>query len=528
MKVSDPSSVSGVGIGFFPFLTTNDLERVEVLKGATSVLYGSEGESGAINMLLKEPEEGTHFNLSFSGGSYETFEENIGGSYATDKAGVAISGTRIDSAGIGSDSYYGNTSFSVIGTAKPTDNLKITPIARVIHTYLDLDTNPTLGANGELIPNQRTPEDHAESTSRFFALSTELKPTEQYSTLLNVYFNDVDRNYYYDFSGFKSKYLYGGRSFNTDWQNVLAVDELFSTFVGGLEYEHVSIDNNSDGLIDDAGQDRYAMYLKDRLAFLSDTLFIDFGGRLTYVSSIESWMPTYEASALYNLKYTGTALHSSVSRGFRAPTLYETHGKSVDFAMGGIVDVGNKDLNEEKTLSFDAGITQELFSKDYSIDVTFFNIASDDTIVFDYLNNTHVNAQGGEYQGFETSLTAKPIQNLLLRGAYTYQSKADGLDHNRTQLHPYNIFSLSAMYAVGDLELSLIGRYRGSQDVAFYGASEMYREDSVFLTNAAIGYNVTKELQAFVRVDNLFDEDYTEAGYRMPGVTAFGGFRFTM
>lgn len=523
LRLNDPSSVSGVGESFFSYLTSYDLSAIEVVKGSTGTLYGSDGQAGAVNLITQTPEQGAWVSASFRGGSFRTYEENAQFNVGNDQAALYTSTSRIDSEGLRDDGNYENTTTLVSGVVHATSEIDVAPIFRMLSAQNDLDTGPALGSNGELIPNQATESNRTTNQQYLYGVVGNYHPTKDFSSKLSVYANDSDREYFFVFDGFASISQFQGNTFNVDWQNELDVPELASTFLAGVETEHQHYSTTGGGSDDAASQDRYAAFLKDRLAFFDKILQIDGGARITHVSSIDRTLPSFEVSSVVKIPQIETRLHSSLAQGFRAPSLFETNGKLVDFSTGALVTVGNKHLREESTLSFDVGVTQPIAGV-ADIDVTFFNLSSDDPVTFDFANNTHFNGEGGENQGIETSLQAQLSDRILWRGAYTYLSKAD-VAGERLQRRPYNVFATSLLGKYAGLTAFTELRYRSSADIAFFATSERFRESDYTVVDAALTYDIDETWQLFARGNNLFDERYTESGYQMPKISFLGGIR---
>lgn len=528
LRLNDPSSISGIADSLFAYLTTNDLRSFEVLKGANGTLYGSDGQAGSINMLSEMPTEGFSSDLTFRGGSFTTFEEIAKLNAGTERAKLLSTVTRLDSEGLNEDGNYENTTVSAVGEVNINEEIKVTPVFRMISAMNDLDSSPMLDTNGNLVPNQPTQSNNTHSQAYFYGLTTDYTPCEGFDSRLSLYVNDTKRSYFFDFGGgFESTADYKGGSYNVDWQNSLQIPDFNSVLISGFEYEHQTFDSNSDGTKVDGEQDRYAVFLKDRTAFFDKMLQLDGGVRVTHVSAIDRTFPTFELSGVFKVPTIDTRLHSSFSEGFRAPSLFELNGKLIDDITGELVTVGNKDLKAEETLSFDAGFTQPIFTDKVEFDATFFNLASDETIVFDYPNRTHFNGGGGENQGMEYSLTVSPFAWWKLRGAYTYLAKAD-VSGLRTQRRPYNVYAVSSSAKIYGATWYTELRYRGSEDIQFFGFEGSYKEGDYTVLDTALTVPVTKNWEVFVRGNNLFDTDYTDSGYRMPGISFFGGIRLKL
>jgi vitamin B12 transporter len=524
LRLNDPSSIAGTGEAFFSYLTTNEIAGVELLRGATGVNFGSDGQAGAVNLITHRPEAGQKLEASIRGGSFGTLIEDTRFNYGTDKAAVAGAVTRIDSKGLDTHGNYENLSTLLQGKVQITENFNVQPILRLVNARNDLDTSPTV-TEGEFVPNQDTDRNNVRARSLFYGVTGEYEDGDDFTSRVSLYTNDNDRHYFYDFGGFEFRNQLAGDSVNADWQNVFNIDSISSQIVAGAEFEHQRIDSESPGLEDSSQQDRFAVFARERLSLLEKALIIDTGIRVTHISSVDRTVPTLEAAGAYRIEATGTKLHSSIAQGFRAPTLFEARGIILDDLTGETVNVGNGDLEEERSLSFDAGITQELDGEGSVFDVTVFNIDADQTILFDFANRTHINSGSGQFQGIETGLSFKPLTNLLIRGAYTHLSKAQAGAFQRLQRRPYNVFALSAAYSTDLFTVYGETVYRDEAKLDFFGIPDRFTEGSYTVVNFAATFDISENLQAFARLDNVLDEDYTEAGYRMPGIGAQGGVR---
>ncbi len=528
LRLNDPSSISGIADTFFAFLTTNDLRGVEVLRGGNGTLYGSDGQAGSVNMLTEMPKAGVNSKLLFRGGSYSTFEESAQISAGGEDGGMITTVTRIDSEGLNHDRNYENTTVSSVGEYKLSEEIKLTPIFRMVVAKNSLDANPALSSDGKLVTNLPSENNHSTAQAFHYGLTTEYHPAEEFTSKLSIYANNTIRSYYFEFDGFGSDSDFKGNSFNIDWQNSLAIPELASTLIAGAEYEHQDYRTITGNPDDDEGtQDRYAVFVKNRVSLLDRMLELNAGARLTHISAIDRTLPIFEASGVFKCPVVGTRVHSSVSQGFRAPSLFETQGKLVNFTTGVVDTVGNRSLKPEESLSFDAGVTQPLFDKRLEADVTFFNLASDNTILFDFSKPAYLNGGGGETQGLEYSIAALPVDWLNLRAAYTYLGKAD-VGGERLQRRPHNVFAIASTVNLGFANWYTELRYRDSQRIEFFGAEDTFKEDPFTILNTAITVPVSNSVELFVRGDNLFDTQYTDAGYRMPGISFFGGIRLKL
>ena len=528
MALRDPSSVTGTYESFLPELTLDDIDHVEVLKGATGVLYGSDGQSGAVNLITRQPEEGAHASAAFEGGSYNTYKESGFLNYGADEQGAVLGVTHIGSEGLDAHGDYENTTFFGTGSVfLADDTLQIKPIVRTVNYQLDLDTSPTVDAQGELLPNQDTPKNRVEATSYLVGATADYKAREDLSSRLNAYFIDNSRAYLFDFSGFESTSNFDGSSLNFDWQLTRALDSLNSKITGGLNYEHQDYKTISD-MTNEAQRDLAGAFVFDHTTLIDERLELAAGARVTHISDIDKNVPTFEGSAVYNVPVVESRLHGSIAEGFRAPTLFESQGRMADFNTGQVVEVGNRALDVEEALTFDAGIEQPLLGEVLTLDVTYFQIEADDTILFDYAGMTHLNSAGGKSRGVESSLLYHPKDWFYLRAAYTNVGEADQGDGERRTRVPYNWFSASSAAKWRMFTFSTEFLYRDSQQLAFFGTAERLTEPGVGVVNAALICSLTDNIELYAKARNIFDQDYTEGGYTMPGASLYGGVRLKL
>jgi vitamin B12 transporter len=528
LTLSDPSSISGGFESFFSYLNVDDVQSIEVMKGGAGVLYGSDAQAGVINLIPEKPTLGQNYRLSAEGGSFDTFTEVAGVNAGNERGGIVATVSRIDSQGMDDHGNYGNTNASLIGEYELVENqLSIAPIFKVISVNNDLDSNPSLSPEGKLITNQDKPDDKLDSNAWILGSVLKNTPSERFENKFSIYTVQTDRKYDLDFDGFKSKSDFKGSSFNVEAQSTVDLPEARSKLTGGLEYENQGIDTNSDGTTDDSKRDQYAIFLYDNLDLIEDIWTMGAGARGTAISNTSKFVSTLEASSSVKIPQTDSRLHTSVAQGFRAPTLFESNGKIADFFGPGVINVGNENLEEENSTSYDVGIEQKFLDDKLVADVTFFQIDADQTIVFDFENLTHKNGGDAKTQGIETSLQYQPLEELFLRASYTHLDTAE-INGEQRQRTPSNWFAITSAYQILGVTLSSQVRYRDSQYIEFYGESDHYKEDDVTVLDLALSKNITEAVELFLRADNVFDADYTEAGYTMPGASAYAGVRVRM
>lgn len=530
MTLADPSSVSGTFDNYFGDVSTFDLSSIEVVKGGAGVLYGSDAQAGAVNLVLKRPQEGYHTNFVFETGSFDRYLEGGSVNYGAERAGLVLSASRLDSNGLDTHSQYANTNVTAVGdiVLLPEQYLTVTPIFRFINTHRDIDTNPSVDEEGNLTPNQDTPRNFSDTQAYFIGTTVKATPSDLLELKSDVYYTNTARKFYFDFDGFESQSIFDGTALNADGQVTFNLSELNSRVSLGGEYERQGTDTNSGGVTNSSSRDQLGAYLFDQTHLFEDSIQVGTGVRVSHISDIDKTLATLEGSTAIKVPWTGSRVHSSIAQGFRAPTLFESKGEDINFDTGELTRVGNPNLNEEESVSWDVGVEHPIVPEKLSADVTYFQINAHETILFDFENERHINGGPQKTAGFETSLLAQPWTWAYLRGAFTHLETAEDLDDERRQRTPRDWFAITAAARYDQLTVSSELRYRSSQDIEFFGVADRYQEDGVTVLDASATYAVCPHADIFVRADNIFDARYTEAGFSMPRASVWGGFRVKM
>ena len=532
MEVNDPSRGSEFDFGN---LLAVDIERIEILRGPQSALYGSDAIGGVINIISKKGKKGLRPTLLAQGGSFdsyriggglsggigERFDFNGGASYFSTQ-GVSSADARN-----GNGERDGNRNLTAFANAnfRPLDNLEFGLTGRLIQSDLDLDG--FIGGPGAIDANDKTRSD--QYFGRIYARYTLFQDIDwiDWEHIASAAYTENKRddftsgNLFSEFDGGKNQYYY---------QTNLSIDtpdfsDSHHTLTFKLEHEQDKVNASSaftsvDRRVSTTSEiGEYQLSLFDRLSL---------SGGIRHDDNINLYpdQTTYRTTISYLLKETGSRLHATWGTGVKNPTLFELFGFTSNFT-------GNPNLVPEKSNGWDAGITQTFFDDRVSLDVTYFHNIFRDLIVG--AGQTAINLNGKtRAEGVEVGLTAKIIEGLDFQGMYTWTSTKDA---NGVQLvrRPKNLASANLNYGFelfgknGNLNVGVI--YNGKQTDfafdAFFNRSTVTLDDYTLL-NIALSYRVFEELEVFGRVYNALDEKYQEVySFGTPGVTAYGGFRLS-
>lgn len=504
IEMNDPS-LDG---GSFDFaqLTVDDIERIEVLRGPQSTLYGSHAMGGVINIITKKGDDTFKGYLSAEGGSFATSKETAGISGSLGVARFAVSASRTDTDGISAansdngnpeeDSHWNNAVSARLGLA-PHNDVNLDLIFKYSKSKAELDGGLTV-ATDDLTSHSRSEEVYAGGQLWLNLLNSRLEQK------LGASLSDINRSY----NAYNSRF--SGQLAKFDAQSLLHLHETNDLTVG-VEYkdETVRTDSMSEKQAGTTG-----MYVQDHIK-LFDAWFSTLGVRVDDHEQFGT-KATYRFTSAYLFKETDTRLKASYGTGFKAPSLTQLYHP---------VWGGNADLKAEKSDGWDVGIEQRLSAMDMSLGATWFRIDYSDMIAWQSTGGwtgSYFNRNSARSQGLELTAAFKPIQTLNVTAAYTYTGTKDGDTGKELARRPRHKGSFDINYSFlqrANLNLGLI--YVGSR---YDDIANTQKMPSYTLVNLAGSYDVTKNLQLFGRVDNLLDREYEEVyGYGTPGIGAYAG-----
>jgi vitamin B12 transporter len=528
IKLNDPSSPGG---GFdFGGLLIGNIARIEVLRGAQSVLWGSQAIGGVVNLITRQPTEQVAVNARVEGGWHETGHgfANVsgkmgpvsaslgGGYYTTEGISAYAPGTERD----GYRNYAANGSLGI--ALAPTVSVDVRGFYSNGRTDIDGFPPPTF-AFGDTREYGTS-----EQWTGYAGLNAALFDG-RFRNRFGYAHTDTDRHNY-DPDGTPIETFAGkGRNDRIEYQGVADLGSaVFATF--GAEREVSRFTTASYGGPATRGRARifsvYGQLAVTPVAGLTAT-----GGVRHDDHNIFGGATTVSASGVYSPNDGATAFRASYSEGFKAPTLYQLQS-----------EYGNARLKPERSRGWDAGVAQKALDGAVEASATYFRRTSFDLINFvscdtsvgicaDRPFGTYDNVARARAQGVEFALTLRPVEALTVSAAYTYldaKNRSTGTADAGRDLarRPDNSVSVNADYrwpfglttgatvtAVGD---------------SFNNASNSQRLDGYVVTDLRASFPIVDHVEVYGRIENAFDQRYqTILQYGQPGRGAFGGVRLT-
>ena len=539
----DGAIVNSGTLGSFNFgpITTDNIESIEILRGAQSMMWGSDAMGGVVNIRTKRGEGPFRAGAFFEYGSFNTLREGLTVSGQKGLIDLSMALSRWDTTGFSAinyrrgaterDSFRNWQASSRLGIALPREGR-----FNVNFRWWNSDTS---------IDSSFGPSDVIDASNDSNGLVItgiwEQPITEWYSHALTLARSKEDSPFD---PGVSQRNLstgvvsvpFGGSnetkvdSNRIETQHNLQLHESVTLNLGyQFRQQHGKNDTglSKKTLKSNSGYAQFQLNLFERFFATAGVRYDDYN---TFGDST-----TYRVTGGYLLKETDTKIRSSWATGFRAPTINELF----------FPNFGNPDLDPEKSKSFDVAVDQFLFFKRLKLSVGYFWNRYKDLIetIQDVgacgigpfgTNFCPVNVSKARTQGWETSASlvlaqGLPYVKLLdIRGQYTYTSTRNLDTDRRLARVPVDQVSISVRYQpIDPLSVVLDFRWVGSQfNQPSTAQDNSQRVDSFKVVNLAVSYDVMKQVEVYARIDNLFNEKYEEIlFFGTPVRSIFGGVR---
>jgi vitamin B12 transporter len=523
VEMNDPIS-AGRSVNFAD-LTVDNIERIEILRGPQSTIYGSDAMGGVIHIITKTGKGKANGSFSLEGGSFNSLREAGSVNGGADRIQYSLGFSRQDTDGISAikgPNYekdgYGNTATSGKLSVKPFQNFTIEAIYRRTQSKADLD-------NAE----DDDPNYTNANTSNFLRTQAKLalfnaKWDQQFgfslSDIERSNRNDVDIAHP-DSSSLSS---FNGRMYKFDWQNNFDIHRTNALTLGlETEEEKGKSDNSSQsayGLNTSAFIEKSArttgFYAQDQMKFWN-AWFTTIGIRVDRHTNSET-QATYRLASAYVFESIGTKIKGSYGTGFKSPSLYQLYSS-----------YGDENLKSEKSAGWDVGLEQSLRGERIKADFTYFNNEFENMVDYNRATYRYSNIAKAKSHGVELSAFLHAAELLTIGGSYTYTKAIDKGTGLGLLRRAKNKFGIDANYQVGrngniNLNLIYVGK-RADTNYATRPASRLTMPGYAVI-NMAASFDLTKKFQIIGRIDNLFNRQYEEvAGFGTPGISAFGGIK---
>ncbi len=512
-------------------LTLDDIDRIEVLRGPQSTLYGSDALGGVINIITQKGRGTPQLHLSTYGGSYRTLSASAGMSGGSDKINYSFGLSHLQTQGFSAASKlyeneekdgYRNLSLSGRLGFQLLENLELDFILRSLKTETEIDN---FGGRSGDDPNNTQNYDALFFKGQVRGLFLKNRWEQKLSASL-VDYDRRHENLTDEAHPFESeKGFFKSRLFSVDWQNNFFLHET-NTLTFGMDYQQE--EGKSEYLFEGAWGSSPSFFPRRQARttgfFLQDQLrvagrfFATAGARLDSHSQFGSAL-TFRLGPAYFIEKTQTKLKATFGTGFKSPSLYQLYAPRTQWGWG---PIGNRALKPERSVALDFGFEQSFWQGRIFLGWTYFLNEFKDLINFDWIKG-FVNIGKAESKGWEFFIQARPYRSLFLNLNYTRTDAKNKVTGEALLRRPKEKYSAGLNYSFKerlDFNISLL--YVGQRkDFLYPGPVTL---PAYTLVNASISFQFSPNIQVFCRLDNISNETYEVVkGYGTPGFSAYAG-----
>ena len=528
ITANDPSSANGAA-DFANFLTEN-LDRIEVVRGPMSTMYGSQAIGGVVNMVTKAgkgPMNGAAFTElgtrlwsnsgAFVRGSEGRFNYNLSfaGTFSPNDTPVPA---RFTPPGgyVDIDPYRNITVASRLGF-EINDNTQFNWYTRYIDSKINYDQVGREDPNANGYSSQFYTRGELEGS--YFDGRWKPVVGVNYSTITR---HDMDYPSVQNLTPFNTDSWFNGRRLQADFKNLVTVTDWVDV-IAGVDYDRQWAYTNTVGSFTPYTQGWGAMTqtgLYGQLRFNPFEGFnLNVGGRSDFNDTFGT-VGTWRAGASYLWAPTDTKFKGSYGTAFKAPSLFELYGP-------GAFCGGNRNLQPEYSRGYEFGVEQGIYDRKVKAGITYFFNTYSNLIQCPPPFLALQNVANAQSEGFEATVQVSPLKWFDFYFDYTY-TFARNVDTNVVLVRrPQDVFNIRAEVRPWTDTLFGVGILQVSNRTDFNATTGVIMNPSPYtLVRITAQYDVIKDVQLFARAENVLNRVYEEPeGFQAPYFQAFFGIK---
>ena len=514
-------------------LSATDVERIEVMRGPQSALYGSDAVAGVVNITTAVARKPASAELYSEIGSFSTNRSGLSLGFSGSDLHARLSANHLETDGDNISRFgdekdgYRNRTFNLSAGARVNRNLSLSLSARSQDSTNQFDAD----ADFDGLVEDRDRETDSKGTN--FGLTIKYNSADdQWRHRVSLSSAEFDNSNFSDgrndgtTESSKVRYQYVGSRL---WDKL---GQQLSVMVESEEEEYrqsggYAFGSDADTIIK-RNTDSWAFeYRADPL----ESLTLGVSARYDKNDRFDD-AETYRLEALYRID-DQTKMRTTWSSSIKNPTFTELYGIYYGFS-------GNPDLKPESSAGWSLGLDRRFASYEGSLSLTFFKAKLDDEIKTTYapdFTSTATNFEGkSNRDGVELSTSIELNPKVILTAAYTYSDSTESNSSNeraRELRRPEHLGSLNvAWQPTASLMVNANFQYNGRQSDVYFppwpNPMETVSMDDYTLVNVRANYRINQKLNIFIRLDNLTDENYEDVfGYQTLGFGFGFGARYS-
>jgi vitamin B12 transporter len=504
-KVNDPS------LGMFDFgsLTVDDIERIEIIEGPQSTLYGSEAVAGVINIITKKGKGRPKIGLYLEGGSYGTY-----------KPSFELSGELKNLDFRLNTFYYYTDGFSAYRYGSEKDGFKnpfasakigLNLLPKVRFEFLGRYNYERIEYDGWNEDAENLRKDH----NYLVGAKLNLALFEQFKQIFSIYKNYSQRKSYEPI-GWSPYTRYTPSTEGFSWENFLNLGKIYS-LVFGLDFKREKVKMLSESSWGSSSYDKKREYtgifLNNKLSLLESKLLLTAGLRYDNYKSLGE-KTTYRLGTNYIIPKIDVKLKANYGTSFRVPTFDDLYYPLFS----------NPNLKPEESKGWDLGFEKTFLENKLILGGSVFYQRYKDLIQWNPFTWQPQNVGKAVIKGVEANLTLKLTQNLSLKANYTYLDPEDRDKEKYLIYKPSHKAGATLEYLWGNLSVIADYVYTGER---FADPSNTQKLKSYSLVNLSANYSFNPKIKLYLRVENLFNANYEEVkDYGTPDRSFYAGIKF--
>ena len=502
VRYNEPAGLSGAPLAQ---MLIDDIEQIEVVKGAQSGVWGADASGGVVNIITSSAKKGFHGSGTVEMGSFNTKKYSTTVSNRTDLGYVKLNANRTDIRGFSafeakenSTNYgkrgdelgyerdgYNNNTYSIQGGLNLTDNDEVNLSYKKINAKYEYDSSSADNTTNK------------SDLNHFFKSTNYIHTAEKYNIKLNAQQSKFDRT-----------------------QDSFTAQSLVNEF--GIQSTINYIENAN--LVLGVNKQNFE-HITDELKYQTEGIFIS--NTNTFDKLVLSQALRYDNNTKFDEKVTGKIgakynftedLNTSVNYGtaYNAPTLSNLSYTST--------------LSPESSKSFDLNVEYKGFR------TTYFETKITDMIDwYDPTPNNWSNSDAGytnltgetTLKGYEIAYKKEVIADTILNLNYTYLTTEDP-NGEELERRAKDVVGFGVdYYGISKFHFNVNGQYIGDRIQYDYGTYDVSAHTGNYTVwNSVVNYEINKTFSTYLKVNNLFDKYYqTIDGYATAERSAYVGLK---